>query len=454
MNKRRRAKVTTGVGLVAMVFGAVVALAPFAAAGHQEGHTTGGGNLSCQQILSGLDVANIVTIKDDNQRNADFPTQTEGDEFHLIEDADETVSLKYRFVSDGSGGWEVEFKEATADIFGYQIKQADASRSQDGTFPDGVREALIPFGEGQFSHITFCSATPRDEDDTTLEIVKSVTGNAAPATWTFPFTADHITGSFDLTHTAKTTGAVDVTPDSAIVIEETDNKGATTSISCSGLATPATVDGLKVTVTLAEGEAGVCTYRNDYTQSSFTPPPPEETVETSSLQIIKAVEGGVPDEWTASFVGGLGAFDVNNVSVSHPVSGLTAGEYTVTEVDDPDSALTDIVCVGAPAVVDLTAASVTVDLDPGDSAQCTFTNTYPVVAGDVVVQEPEPEPEPEIVEEVEVEAEVVEVADETVVRALPRTGSGTERLAGLGIALMAFGAVLVAGSQRRTLRTT
>ena len=148
---------------------------------------------------------------------------------------------------------------------------------------------------------------------------------------------------------------------------------------------------------------------------------PDEVL-PSSITIVKAVEGSVPDGgWEFGFSGDLGTFTLSNDDSSNSHGSLFAGEYTITEDDSTVADLTGIDCGSADVTRD--GSSVTIDLAEGEDVSCTFTNTFkaPTVLPDVQERP----------------------------QTLPRTGSGTRNLAGIGLALIALGAVLMAGSRRR-----
>jgi LPXTG-motif cell wall-anchored protein len=167
------------------------------------------------------------------------------------------------------------------------------------------------------------------------------------------------------------------------------------------------------------------------------PPPPIEEVDPSNLTVTKAVTGEIPaDGWSFPFtVTDLGGFDLTDESSSSS-NEVDAGTYTITETDAGDADLTSVDCTGEGEVVDLVAGTVTVEIAEGASVTCTFTNDFPAVEPSVVVNEPEPEPEE------------TAVLGSQVVRSLPRTGSGSRSLATVGAVLIMLGAAVTLSSRR------
>ena len=146
---RLRAKTATAVGLLAMLFGALLVFAPGAGAAGESS-----GNESCSSLL--VDFTDVVEAKDDNLRNAPFPA--DGTSFYTFTD-NFTVSYKL----DDSG---VTFKDTSEPIYAVYVKQGSANQdvSVGETF-DGVHEGFVEYTEGQFSHISFCTGTPPDPCD-------------------------------------------------------------------------------------------------------------------------------------------------------------------------------------------------------------------------------------------------------------------------------------------------
>ena len=124
-------------------------------------------------------------------------------------------------------------------------------------------------------------------------------------------------------------------------------------------------------ITLENGETGVCTIKNTY-----NPPPPPRL---AKLTVVKNTIGADGEFW---FLTGSGLSDFSIATSSNTGSQsfiLNAGTYTVAEdlskLAEFWSFEGPVVCTGA-TESSFTGASATVQLDPGDSATCTFTNKY------------------------------------------------------------------------------
>lgn len=284
--------------------------------------------------------------------------------------------------------------------------------------------------------------TPDPEDPiTTLTIEKMVSGDAAPATWSFPFTG--LAGGFDLSDDAVSTDPQIIDPDTPYVITETDTAGATsTTVECEGA--DAAVVGASVTVEVAEGVDATCTFEN-----VFDP----VVAETGSITIVKDVVGDdAPDAWSFGFDGGsLGTFDLTETADTKTFDGLVAGEYVVSEDDHAVAGLTDIDC-GDADVTELiqpegAGGSVTIALLAGADVECTFTNTYPEVLGEVTTRTPTVTPTV-----TPVAPKTPEVVAQVQTPTLPATGAGSTATALAGLFLLALGGWLVLASNRLSAR--
>jgi len=110
---------------------------------------------------------------------------------------------------------------------------------------------------------------------------------------------------------------------------------------------------------------------------------PEELLSspTASLTVTKAVtsaEGA--GDLSFSFGGTLGDFRLA-AGESVTFGGLAPGSYTVAEILPPGWKLEGVTCLGAEPVVSAAAAAVTVTLEQGQPAACTFSNYREEVAG-------------------------------------------------------------------------
>ena len=202
-----------------------------------------------------------------------------------------------------------------------------------------------------------------------ITIVKS----ASPADNTsFGFTEDITSGSFTLMDPSDDTEVfLSVTPASYVVTETVPSDWTLESIVCTGDTDGgSTVDlpGKKVTIDLDAGEDIICTFSNqgrgtinivkaaspaDNTSFGFT-----ETITSGSFTLMD------PEDDTETFMS------------------VAAGSYDVTETVPADWTLESIMCSGdddSGSVVDLTSDKVTIDLDPGETITCTFSNVETIL---------------------------------------------------------------------------
>ena len=221
------------------------------------------------------------------------------------------------------------------------------------------RTATINLEPGETVTCTFTNA----EDDTIT--VEKVT--EPPTTDTFDFSSD--LGTFTLTH-----GLVhdfsNVTPGTH-TITETDPSGAgyaVTDISCVDSATGQTFAGdlttRSVDLNLVAGERIHCIFTN---------------TAQGTIIIRKATDPAGGTGYTFSQnVDSSGEFSLDGGGAK-TFNTLTAGVYTVVEADRSDYDLQNIVCedsntAGTPSSVDTATRTATINLDPGETVTCTFTN--------------------------------------------------------------------------------
>lgn len=213
-------------------------------------------------------------------------------------------------------------------------------------------------------------------------------------------------------------------------------------------------------LTLVDDQAVTCTFTNTYTATIIPDPDPVP----ASLEVVKVADGDVPlGQWSFDFdLTGPSTdedFELRRNDPSESFTGLAAGTYTITEtVPASDlSTLTDVTCLAGSAELALggTEDAPTVTLAEGADVTCTFTNTYPEVQDTTVTVPPTTTPPtttaaPSPTTAAPAAQPVEQVQGQTVVRSLPRTGSETRNLAGLGAALLAMGAALVIASNKRS----
>lgn len=114
------------------------------------------------------------------------------------------------------------------------------------------------------------------------------------------------------------------------------------------------------TIDLDSGESITCVFTN---------------TRRGTITIIKNTSG---NDATFGFSGSLGAFNLttSGATASQTFANQTPGIYTVTEAVSPGWTLTGLVCADPDggSAVNLGTRTVTIDLDPGESITCTFTN--------------------------------------------------------------------------------
>lgn len=190
-----------------------------------------------------------------------------------------------------------------------------------------------------------------------LTVVKQVSGRAPAADWQF-------TSSFAGNFTLPASGGQQLFENlgaGGYTVSETAVNGYVASVSC----TDGTAGSDSVTVNLDDGDDVVCTFTN--------------TASPGVITINKTVVGSTPgSDWV--FSGGLGDFTLPAAGGGQTFNDVPAGVMTVTET----------------AVSGWTAAvscdngasgtnSVDIDLLPGASVTCTFTNTAQPQTGAVTI---------------------------------------------------------------------
>lgn len=147
--------------------------------------------------------------------------------------------------------------------------------------------------------------------------------------------------------------------------------------------------------------------------------------------------------------------------------GVVPGTYYVSEHEVDGWELGDIVCTGGDTTVDVADRRVTMTLAAGDEVTCTFLNDR-VAQGGGATPIPTPSPTPVPIDPLPVDdgqdpvtvpapivapTAVPAIENEDLPAALPRTGTGTGMLAGLGAALVATGTAVLRRSRRRVHAT-
>jgi hypothetical protein len=190
-----------------------------------------------------------------------------------------------------------------------------------------------------------------------LTVVKQVSGRVPTANWQF---TSSFAGAFALPagggqQLFENLGAGSYT------VSETAVSGYAASVSCDD----GTNGSNSVTVNLDNGEDVVCVFTN--------------TALPGTVTINKTVVGQAPaNPW--AFSGGLGDFTLPAAGGGQTFTNVPAGVMTVTETAVAGWTTTVSCDNGASGT-----NSVQIDLLPGASVTCTFTNTAPVQSGSITV---------------------------------------------------------------------
>lgn len=476
----KRARASVAVGALTMIFGALLAFAPGAAA-----EAGGNGNGKGPNQEGG----------DEEQRSVDVCHATSSDEknpYNLI-----PVNISS---SDGSlGNGENDHTGHSDDIIPPYTIGGVVFPGQNWTTEN---EAIWNNG---------CNVPDSEsEEEATLTVVKVVTGAVPDDGWSFDFSvtdeADDVTLSGAKTDSSDSQ-ELTVTPGSYDIVELDDGDATFVSFECTDdnadpeadpVDESADASDLTATVVLEDGDAVTCTFVNDF---------PEEENEEATLTVVKQVTGAVPaGGWSFDFsvtgqVDGVTLSGAGTDTSDSEDLTVTPGTYDIEELDDGAATFASFECVDDDALPeadpvddsdDASDLTATVELADGDAVTCTFVNDFPeeVITETVPEIIPEITPpvppvtppveqtppvidigEPDLVENenVEVESEEVEVEDDevpeieeeddsevlgaNVVRTLPRTGRESSQLALFGFALLLFGAVLTITSRRRVAVT-
>ena len=253
--------------------------------------------------------------------------------------------------------------EADPSGSGYELSGLTCVDSvQGGTASSGdvaSRTATINVDPGETVTCTFTNT----EDDTVT--VEKVTIPAS--TVSFGFGSD--LGDFDLAG-GSVKDFTNVTPGSYTLSEDdpTPTGYELTGIECVDSATGQIVQGdvdkRSVELNLVEGERVHCTFTN-------TKPP-------GTVIIRKATAPGGGTGF--AFIGDLGTFFLDDGGIQ--TSNVAPGSYSVTEADPSSSGyeLSGLTCVdsdatGQPSAGDVASRTATINVDPGETVTCTFTNS-------------------------------------------------------------------------------
>ena len=262
-------------------------------------------------------------------------------------DADGTASSSESFTSVSGGTLNATATTGTAGTIAVAAPVGTSCTFTETDAPDpyladpnDLDETLVVTSGQQQTH-TFVNTLPPAH----LTIVKDLTGEVPSSDWAY--TGD--LGSFTLPAAGGSTNAYELSA-GTYTVGETTKDGYDVTVTCdNGDNGTASVD-----VTLDPGDNVTCTFFN--------------VAQPGSITIIKTVDGDAPaTEW--GYTGDLGAFDLPAEGGQQTFSNLDAGQYDVTETVK-DGYEASVSCDSGESG----AASVTIDLDPGEDVLCTFVN--------------------------------------------------------------------------------
>jgi len=326
--------------------------------------TTASGRTAKASITRAIQGAQIVIVKDavpDDPQ--DFSFSTTGGlvpaTFTLDDDDDLTLPNTQTFTGLAPGTYTVTEADPSP---GFLLTAIDCTAGGSGDVPS--RTATITLTPGATVTCTFVNEkqlgtivinkTALGGDDT-FSYTSTIPDNAA-------FTITTSGGSGSQTFTNITPGAYTVT-------EDTPPAGWDfTELVCVDPDGGTTVVGMTANIDLDAGETVTCTYTN---------------AKRGTIVINKTAVGGDDTfDYTTSGTGGLPAtFSITTVggSGSQTFSDIVPGSHTVTEDLPPANwNLTGLSCTDPDGgtTVDVGARTANIDLDPGETVTCTYTNTY------------------------------------------------------------------------------
>lgn len=218
--------------------------------------------------------------------------------------------------------------------------------------------------------VSQCGGAPANP--TTITLVKTVQGSAAPTGWSFDFTG--LTERVTLTDSDAASDAVEVDPNQTYDIVEMNPGEAVVSASCRDAAS--SQDGTTLSVAVAPGADAVCTFVNDYPGDPTT------------IRVVKSVTGPErPTEWNFGFTGlddvsaadcpagSIAEFCLAHAVPSTPAVTVEPGQFTLAELGHlgPN---TRVGCTNVSETANNGGAT-TFTIAAGADAVCTFTNDYP-----------------------------------------------------------------------------
>lgn len=324
--------------------------------------TTASGRTAKASITRAIAGAQIIIIKDavpnDQQ---DFSFSATGGlspaTFTLDDDADPTLPNTQTYTGLAPGTYTVTEADPSP---GFLLTAINCSAG--GTGNVSSRTATITLTPGAVVTCTFVN----EKQLGTIVIKKTAVGGDAtfsytsniPGYATFQITtsggsgsqtfADLVSGPYTVTESAPPTG------------------WDFTSLVCTDPDNGTTVVGQTANIDLDPGETVTCTYTN---------------TKRGTIVINKATVGGdATFDYTTSGTGGLPAtfqITTSSGSGSQTFNNIVPGSHTVTEGAPPANwVFTSLACTDPDGGTTIASQTANIDLDPGETVTCTYTNTY------------------------------------------------------------------------------
>jgi LPXTG-motif cell wall-anchored protein len=392
MKMKQRFKLGAGAGLVTMLLGALMVLAPVGAgaASVQPILNPGGNdNPSCSDLGYDVEVKhNVQTNAGAGNGQLSTTTTVAGITYEFVVNwtfhPDKTIS--FNVVTDADANVDLLVSAAI-------VKQAAAPAGGGANVyayspPVASDTGLVdPTGDGQFSHLTFCADIPAPSGS--LSVDKDLAGNNQPAASTqFTFTVACTSGeqavalsagdaSFTLT-AAQTKTISNLPVGATCTVTETGTASATSTTYKIGEG--ATTNGTQASgATIAAGATTPVLFTNTYT----TTPPPTPPSFTYSVDVDKRNDADNDDDFgNFEFADAEGDDIEFQISIENTGSGnLTLAALTDTFDGEVVDLLTDVdlSCLRSGLSVTLAVGSV---LPAGSTTVCTFTlDDYAPAAG-------------------------------------------------------------------------
>lgn len=195
---------------------------------------------------------------------------------------------------------------------------------------------------------------------TAITIVKDAVPNH-PLPFTFTGTGPTAPGDFTLADpgsgTSNTKTFTGLTPGTYVFTEPFTAGWTLSGIQCTGLATPAVIEGSRLTLTVAAGEAPVCTFTN---------------TQLGRVTIVKDAQPDDPRDF--DFASDLGDFSLAD-GEQQTFNDVAPGKYSVTEDDVAGWTMSGLLCDDPTGNSTATGATASIDVAPGEHVICTYTNT-------------------------------------------------------------------------------